>query len=203
MRCSAASSWNPGTPRRRLSDSPGRSSWASAPADLHRAYAQALAALGRTEESAQQLAAADRARGLGVDATRREVSSRTGQLVHDAGPRAAASATLLSLLVLLGPSDARTQRPLFEERSAELGVDFRHRHFGSGDKLMIENMWSRGSRSSTPTETTVLDLYFVQGAPIVQARGRATARRCPGYQSAFPPEGRRHVRRRHRGSRRG
>ena len=75
--------------------------------------------------------------------------------------------TRLCLVAILLVSNAGTpaQEPLFVERSAELGVDFRHRHFGTGEKWMIENMGS-GVAVFDANGDDRLDLYFVQGAPL-------------------------------------
>jgi len=52
----------------------------------------------------------------------------------------------------------------FVERSAQLGVDFVHRHFGTGEKRMPENMGA-GVAVFDADGDGRLDLYFVQGRP--------------------------------------
>ena len=53
----------------------------------------------------------------------------------------------------------------FEERTGQLGIDFEHRHFGSGEKYMPENM-APGVALFDADGDGLLDIYFVQGAPI-------------------------------------
>lgn len=61
----------------------------------------------------------------------------------------------------------------YRDVTSSLGVDFRHRHFGSGDKLMPENMGS-GVAVFDADGDGHLDLYFVQGAPWTEAGRSAT-----------------------------
>ncbi len=53
----------------------------------------------------------------------------------------------------------------FDEVSTALGVDFRHRHFGTGEKYMAENMGA-GLAIADLNGDGRLDLYLVQGAPL-------------------------------------
>ncbi len=95
-----------------------------------------------------------------------------------AGGRAAAVwLSLLSLLLslgLLGTSAAAAETaeagagpasPRFAERSAALGIRFSHRHFGTGEKYMPENM-APGVAVFDYDGDGRLDVYLVQGAPI-------------------------------------
>jgi hypothetical protein len=67
---------------------------------------------------------------------------------------------------LPGPSAAVELR--FREVSAELGVRFEHRHFGTGEKYMPENMGA-GVAVLDYDGDGRLDLFFVQGAPLAGA----------------------------------
>ena len=73
------------------------------------------------------------------------------------------------LFVLLGVQPLFTRpllaQPLFTERTAELGVGFVHRHFGTGEKYMPENM-APGVAILDADGDGRLDIYLVQGAPI-------------------------------------
>ncbi len=53
----------------------------------------------------------------------------------------------------------------FREVAAELGVRFEHRHYGTGEKYMPENMGA-GVAVLDYDGDDRLDLFFVQGAPI-------------------------------------
>ncbi len=80
---------------------------------------------------------------------------------------------------MLGCSGILGQEPLFVERAEELGIDFRHRHFGTGEKWMVENMGS-GLAVFDANGDDRLDLYFVQGAPF----GKNSIAPRPGDDSA-------------------
>ena len=56
------------------------------------------------------------------------------------------------------------EQPTFRDVTATSGVDFHHRHFGTGDKFMPENMGS-GVAVFDADGDGRLDLYFIQGAP--------------------------------------
>ncbi len=71
---------------------------------------------------------------------------------------------LLLLVQLAAVSHGKT--PVFQERAEELGVVFRYRNFATGKKLMPENMGA-GVVLFDANGDTRLDIYFVQGAPIV------------------------------------
>ena len=53
----------------------------------------------------------------------------------------------------------------FEEQSVQLGIDFVHRHFGTGEKYMPENMGPGGVIFDYDGDG-LLDVYLVQGAPL-------------------------------------
>src|SRR6185503_11719289 len=72
----------------------------------------------------------------------------------------AIGATSLALAVPAGAAELR-----FREVAAELGVRFEHRHFGTGEKYMPENMGA-GVAVLDYDGDGRLDLFFVQGAPI-------------------------------------
>jgi hypothetical protein len=55
--------------------------------------------------------------------------------------------------------------PWFKDLTADLGIDFTHRHHGTGEKYMIENMGS-GVVIFDADGDSRLDIYFVQGSPI-------------------------------------
>jgi hypothetical protein len=65
------------------------------------------------------------------------------------------------LLTTLADAD----EPRFVEKAQELGIDFVHRHFGTGEKYMPENM-APGVALFDANGDGRLDLYLVQGAPI-------------------------------------
>jgi len=76
----------------------------------------------------------------------------------------------LSCALLVAASAAAdqggTHAPRFVESSAELGIDFTHRHFGTGEKYMPENM-APGLAVFDFDGDGLLDIYLVQGAPLV------------------------------------
>jgi hypothetical protein len=61
---------------------------------------------------------------------------------------------------------AEAPEPRFTEVSRELGVDFTHRHFGTGEKFMPENM-SPGVAVFDFDGDGLLDIYLVQGTTLV------------------------------------
>ncbi len=91
-------------------------------------------------------------------------------------PRAA----VLCLLLLVPPSRGE-ESVAFRERSGELGVDFRHRHFGVGEKYMPENM-APGVLLFDADSDGRLDLFFPQGAPIGEGSSEAP---IPGVTDRF------------------
>jgi len=62
----------------------------------------------------------------------------------------------------------------FQERSAELGIEFVHQHFGTGEKYMPENM-APGVVIFDYDGDGLLDVYLVQGALIGPEVGESTA----------------------------
>ena len=84
-------------------------------------------------------------------------------------PRHGGSPARLLLLAGLGAAalaaPAAAESPRFAERAAELGIDFRYRHFGTGEKFMPENM-GPGVALLDYDGDGRLDLYLVQAAPI-------------------------------------
>ncbi len=72
---------------------------------------------------------------------------------------------LLVVVATTLPALSQAAVPRFVERSARLGVDFVHRHFGRGEKYMPENMGSGVAILDVDGDGR-LDLYFVQGAPL-------------------------------------
>ncbi len=108
------------------------------------------------------------------------ISRRLRRLRHLAatpGERSGLAAPL-ALLLLLAPLSRGTTPaalasepgpapapPRFAERSAALGVEFSHRHFGAGEKYMPENM-APGVAILDYDGDGLLDVYLVQGAPI-------------------------------------
>jgi hypothetical protein len=75
------------------------------------------------------------------------------------------------LLAAIVPAAAGGEAPRFAERAAALGIDFRYRHFGSGEKYMPENM-SPGVAILDYDGDGRLDVYLPQGAPIGPDRVR-------------------------------
>ena len=88
--------------------------------------------------------------------------------------------TWLGLMVTLlagvsvDPVQATEPRSRFIEISSRLGIEFRHRHFGTGEKYMPENM-SPGLAVFDFDGDGLLDIYLVQGAPILGDRDDPTA----------------------------
>ncbi len=84
--------------------------------------------------------------------------------------RRARQCGLLLGLAIVCPGGARAEvdsppAARFEESATELGIDFRHRHFGSGEKYMPENM-APGVALLDYDGDGRLDVYLVQGSPI-------------------------------------
>ena len=77
----------------------------------------------------------------------------------------ALGATALVATVFLGGTALAASETRFMEVSEELGVDFVHRHFGSGQKYMPENMGA-GVVVFDADGDGRLDLYFLQGSPL-------------------------------------
>jgi hypothetical protein len=71
----------------------------------------------------------------------------------------------LALSVALAPASVLRSQPAFREVAAELGLVFEHRHFGTGEKYMPENM-GPGVAVFDFDGDSRLDVYVVQGAPI-------------------------------------
>ena len=74
------------------------------------------------------------------------------------------------------PTETASVEPYFVERSAELGVDFTHNFFGTGEKHMTENMGA-GVALLDVDDDGRLDIYLVQGAPLVGEAGPDAANR--------------------------
>ncbi len=78
------------------------------------------------------------------------------------------------LATLLACPAAAAPAPRFVECAGELGIDFVHRHFGTGEKYMPENM-GPGVALFDADGDGRLDVYLVQGAPLAGAAPDATA----------------------------
>jgi hypothetical protein len=64
--------------------------------------------------------------------------------------------------------------PRFVDSATELGIDFTHRHFGTGEKYMPENM-GPGVAVLDYDGDGLLDVYFAQGVPLAGEDRDATA----------------------------
>ena len=82
----------------------------------------------------------------------------------------------MAVLLLLPVSFSEGQTARFVERSSDLGIDFRHRHFGTGEKYMPETQGS-GVAIVDVDGDGLLDVYFVQSAPLGDTAGLAPANR--------------------------
>jgi hypothetical protein len=74
---------------------------------------------------------------------------------------------LIGLLVAVSPTAGQgaDTKSRFVESAAELGIDFTHRHFGTGEKYMPENM-GPGVAVLDYDGDGLLDVYFAQGVPL-------------------------------------
>ena len=78
--------------------------------------------------------------------------------------RTVAPLVVAALASAAGAADEGGGRPVFVDRADALGVDFRHHHFGTGQKYMPENM-GPGVAVLDYDGDGRLDLYFPQGRP--------------------------------------
>ena len=85
---------------------------------------------------------------------------------------------------MLATAPAGAAELKFREVSAEVGVRFVHRHYGTGEKYMPENMGA-GVAVFDYDGDGRLDLFFVQGAPIAVGADRpsTTARAASTVRS--------------------
>ncbi len=81
-------------------------------------------------------------------------------------------ALLAAASVAAGQGDVAA--PRFVDSATELGIDFTHRHFGTGEKYMPENM-GPGVALLDFDGDGLLDVYFAQGAPLTGDDRDATA----------------------------
>ncbi len=81
-------------------------------------------------------------------------------------------ALLAAASAAAGEGDATV--PQFVESASQLGIDFTHRHFGTGEKYMPENM-GPGVAVLDFDGDGLLDVYFAQGAPLTGDDRDATA----------------------------
>ncbi len=73
------------------------------------------------------------------------------------------------VLLLAGSQTlAAADPPRFSEVAASLGIDFDHRHYGTGEKYMPENMGAGVALLDYDGDGR-LDVYLVQGAPLTDA----------------------------------
>ena len=74
---------------------------------------------------------------------------------------------LIAFLIAVSPDAAQgaETKGRFVESAAELGIDFTHRHFGTGEKYMPENM-GPGVAVLDYDGDGLLDVYFAQGIPL-------------------------------------
>ena len=68
----------------------------------------------------------------------------------------------------------KTRSAVFTQAQNNLGIDFRHRHFGTGEKFMPENM-GPGLAILDVNADDRLDIFFVQGAPVAKAFSESKA----------------------------
>jgi hypothetical protein len=81
-------------------------------------------------------------------------------------------AGLVLVAASISASPALAAELRFRDVSAELGVRFEHRHYGTGEKYMPENMGA-GVAVLDYDGDDRLDLFFVQGAPVAPGAGAA------------------------------